>query len=138
VKITKAVLADIIDHAQSDAPNECCGILAVDNWILSRAYRATNVADRPRHDYRISAVEQYQISCEIHREGFNRLQVVYHSHPTTGTEPSQLDSLALNMTDATLQVIISLAGGMPEVRAYGQRHGFFGDINEIDLVVIND
>jgi hypothetical protein len=42
------------------------------------------------------------------------------------------------MTDATLQVIISLAGGMPEVRAYGQRHGFFGDINEIDLVVIND
>jgi [CysO sulfur-carrier protein]-S-L-cysteine hydrolase len=106
---------ELIAHAREDAPNECCGMIASADGEAVRVYRATNSAASPLR-YEIDGLEQYRIQTEIDDAGWD-LGAIYHSHTRSAPYPSQTD-INLAFYPESLYVIVGLAGGEPEVRAY--------------------
>jgi [CysO sulfur-carrier protein]-S-L-cysteine hydrolase len=129
VRIAPDLYADMVEHAQAEAPNECCGMVAVRDEKAVRVYRATNAAASPLR-YEIDGAEQYRIQMDIYDSGLD-LGAIYHSHTRTAPYPSQTDINLAFYPDA-LYVIVGLAAGEPEVRAYSIRDG---RVAEAQLVV---
>ncbi|MBV9168135.1 MAG: M67 family metallopeptidase [Solirubrobacterales bacterium] len=127
MRIAPALYDEIIDHARSEAPNECCGMIAARDDEAVRVYRATNAAASPLR-YEIDGVEQYRIQMEIEDSGLD-LGAIYHSHTRTEPYPSQTDINLAFYPDATY-VIVGLANEEPEVRAFTIREG---QVHEAEL-----
>ncbi|MBV9536870.1 MAG: M67 family metallopeptidase [Solirubrobacterales bacterium] len=127
MRIAPALYDEIIDHARSEAPNECCGMIAARDDEAVRVYRATNAAASPLR-YEIDGVEQYRIQMEIEDSGLD-LGAIYHSHTRTEPYPSQTDINLAFYPDATY-VIVGLASEEPEVRAFTIREG---QVHEAEL-----
>ena len=127
MRIAPALYDEIIDHARSEAPNECCGMIAAREDEAVRVYRATNAAASPLR-YEIDGVEQYRIQMEIEDSGLD-LGAIYHSHTRTEPYPSQTDINLAFYPDATY-VIVGLASEEPEVRAFTIREG---QVHEAEL-----
>jgi [CysO sulfur-carrier protein]-S-L-cysteine hydrolase len=115
MRITRGMVDELIAHAREDAPNECCGMIASSDGEAVRVYRATNGAASPLR-YEIDGLEQYRIQTEIEDAGWD-LGAIYHSHTRSAPYPSQTD-INLAFYPESLYVIVGLAGGEPEVRAY--------------------
>lgn len=129
MRIAKQLLDEIVDHARSDAPIECCGMVASRNGSAVRVYRATNAAASPLR-YEIDGAEQYRIQMEIEDAELD-LGAIYHSHTRTEPYPSQTDINLAFYPDA-VYVIVGLGGDQPEIRAYEIREG---RVQETELVV---
>src|SRR3982075_2011063 len=115
MKISRALLDEIVAHARSEAPNECCGMVAAEGGRAVEVYRAVNAAASPLR-YEIDPADQYRIEMAI--EGARRdLGAIYHSHTRSEPYPSQTD-VNLAFHPQALYVIVGLAGGEPDVRAY--------------------
>lgn len=115
MRISKQLLDDIIEHAEADAPNECCGMIASAEGEATRVYRAANTAASPLR-YELDGLEQYRIQTEIEDQGWE-LGAIYHSHTRSPPLPSQTDINLAFYPDA-LYVIVGVAGDAPEVRAF--------------------
>lgn len=115
VKITREVIAEILQHARQCAPNECCGLLVGRGEIIERAYRLSNIAEDPRRRYFADPRElfQYQKRMRARRE---KLLGIYHSHPQSAAVPSPTDVEQAFYPEA-VYVIVS-PGPRPQVRAY--------------------
>ena len=120
MRIARELYDEIIAHARSEAPNECCGMVATDDGHAVRVYRASNAAASPLR-YEIDGGEQYRIQMEIDDAGLD-LGAIYHSHTRTEPYPSQTD-VNLAFYPESLYLIVGLAGGEPELRAYTIRDG---------------
>jgi proteasome lid subunit RPN8/RPN11 len=120
MRISRELYDQIIAHAQADAPNECCGMIATRNGEAVTVYPAANAAASPLR-YEIDGAEQYRIQMAIDDAG-NDLGAIYHSHTRSAPFPSQTDINLAFYPDA-LYVIVGLANGDPEVRAYRIRDG---------------
>lgn len=129
MRIAKQLLDEIVDHARSDAPIECCGMVASRDGSAVRVYRATNAAASPLR-YEIDGAEQYRIQMEIEDAELD-LGAIYHSHTRTEPYPSQTDINLAFYPDA-VYVIVGLGGDQPEIRAYEIREG---RVQETELVV---
>ncbi len=129
MRIGKQLLDEIIDHARSEAPIECCGMIASRDGAAVRVYRATNAAASPLR-YEIDGAEQYRIQMEIEDAELD-LGAIYHSHTRTEPFPSQTDINLAFYPDA-VYLIVGLAGDQPDVRAYEIRDG---RVQETELVV---
>jgi proteasome lid subunit RPN8/RPN11 len=120
---------EIVAHARAEAPNECCGMVAARDGEAVKIYRATNAAASPLR-YEIDGAEQYRIQMAIEDAGLD-LGAIYHSHTRTAPYPSQTD-INLAFYPESLYVIVGLASGEPDVRAYTIRDG---RVAEAQLVV---
>jgi proteasome lid subunit RPN8/RPN11 len=129
MRIAEQLLEEVIDHARSEAPIECCGMIASRDGDAVRVYRATNAAASPLR-YEIDGAEQYRIQMEIDDAGLD-LGAIYHSHTRTEPYPSQTDINLAFYPDA-VYVIVGLAGDQPDVRAFEIRDG---RVQEAELVV---
>ncbi len=129
MRIGRELYDEMIAHACADAPNECCGMVASGNGEAVAVYRATNAAASPLR-YEIDGAEQYRIQMEIDDAGLD-LGAIYHSHTRTAPYPSQTDINLAFYPDA-LYVIVGLADGEPDVRAYEIRDG---RVSEAELAV---
>jgi len=114
VKISRQLLDEMIEHAQVEAPNECCGMIATEDGHATKVYRATNLAASPLK-YEIDPLDQMRIQDDIDDNGWD-LTVIYHSHTRSEPYPSQTDiNLAL---PGVLYTIIGLAAKEPVVRTF--------------------
>ena len=120
MRLSTDLYDEIIAHARSEAPNECCGMIASRDGEAVKVYRATNAAASPLR-YEIDGAEQYRIQMEIEDSGLD-LGAIYHSHTRTEPYPSQTDINLAFYPDA-LYVIVGLAAEEPEVRAFTIRDG---------------
>jgi proteasome lid subunit RPN8/RPN11 len=115
-------------HAVSEAPDECCGILAGTNNNVVKIYRTTNTEHSPSK-YKINSQEMFSIYKEI-RENRWELLGVYHSHVHTAAYPSPTDVKSALLPEA-IYFIISLRDSERVVI-----RGFYinkGKITEIEL-----
>ena len=119
----------MIAHAREEAPNECCGMVAARDGDAVRVYRARNAAASP-YRYEIDGAEQYAIQMDIDEAGLD-LGAIYHSHTRREPYPSQTD-INLAFYPDSLYVIIGLANGEPDVRAFTIRDG---QVAEAELAV---
>ena len=115
MKISRALLDEIVAHARSEAPNECCGMVASDDGRAVKVSPAVNAAASPLR-YEIEPADQYRIEMAID-EGGHDLGAIYHSHTRSEPYPSQTD-VNLAFHPHALYVIVGLASGEPDVRAY--------------------
>jgi [CysO sulfur-carrier protein]-S-L-cysteine hydrolase len=129
MRIGRELFDEMVAHAQADAPNECCGMIGSRDGEAVKVYRATNTAASPLR-YEIDGAEQYRIQMEIEDSGFD-LGAIYHSHTRSEPKPSQTD-INLAFYPEALYVIVGLAGGDPDVRAYEIRDG---RVTEAELLV---
>jgi proteasome lid subunit RPN8/RPN11 len=116
MRISRALLDQIVAHARDDVPNECCGIVATENGGAVKVFRATNAEASPVR-YSLDPREQYRITMEIDDQGWE-LGAIYHSHTRSEAYPSQTDVNLAFYPDA-LYLIVSLhKPDEPEVRAF--------------------
>ncbi|HZO77442.1 MAG TPA: M67 family metallopeptidase [Solirubrobacteraceae bacterium] len=123
MRIPREIYEEIVAHARSEAPNECCGMVASRDGEAVKVYRATNAAASPLR-YEIDGAEQYHIQMQIEDSGLD-LGAIYHSHTRTEPYPSQTDINLAFYPDA-LYLIVGLASEEPEVRAFTIREGQVG------------
>ncbi|HEX4010142.1 MAG TPA: M67 family metallopeptidase [Solirubrobacteraceae bacterium] len=124
MRIPRDLYDQIVAHARADAPNECCGMIASRDGEALSVYPAINAAASPLR-YEIDGAEQYRIQTAIDDAGHD-LGAIYHSHTRTAPYPSQTDINLAFYPDA-LYVIVGLANGDPEVKAYEIRDGQVAD-----------
>jgi proteasome lid subunit RPN8/RPN11 len=118
--IARALLAELIAHAREEAPNECCGVVAVEPGSPPRAaerYRALNTAASPLR-FEVDGRELLAAMEEIESNGFE-LGAVYHSHTRSAPYPSQTDiNFAVNWPGVEWIIVGLVGGGEAEVRSY--------------------
>ena len=115
MKIGRALLDDIIDHARQDLPNECCGAVAVVDGTATKVYRCKNEAAHPY---------KFEMGIDLARAIFDmedngaELGAIYHSHVRTEPYPSQTDMNWSAQYPGIEWVIVGLGTEEPTVRSY--------------------
>jgi proteasome lid subunit RPN8/RPN11 len=115
LRISRALLDELIDHARADAPNECCGIVAARDGEAVAVHRVRNAAASPLR-YEMDGPEQYRVMEEIESAGLD-LAAIYHSHTRSAPYPSQTDVNLAAWWPDQLYVIVGLVPEV-DVRAY--------------------
>jgi [CysO sulfur-carrier protein]-S-L-cysteine hydrolase len=105
VKISRAILDQIIRQARAEAPNEACGYLAGSGESAKFAIPMRNTDASPEH-YSFDPREQFAAVKRARAEGLD-LVAVYHSHPATPARMSQEDIRLANDT-SVLYLIYSM------------------------------
>lgn len=126
LRIPKALIDEMVAHAQEEAPNECCGLLAGADAV-SVLFRIDNLpSDAPlvadlkvpsdrRFRYIMDPIQQLRAFKQMRKEGIE-LQAIYHSHPHSPAYPSATD-VRLAVYPDVHYLIISLDHGA-DVRAF--------------------
>ena len=108
---------DIIAHARSVAPEECCGLVGARDGRSARVVRMTNAA-HSRLRFEVDPGEVMDAFDALDRDGLE-VAALYHSHTRTEPYPSQTDiTYAKGWGPGTLWIIVGLAGDEPELRIY--------------------
>lgn len=80
----------MIEHADSAAPREACGLVAYGgDGRPARLYRLSNVHSDPAR-FEIDPVGHFRTIVEVESKGWT-IGAVYHSHPRGPSRPSRLD-----------------------------------------------
>ena len=109
----------MVEHAQQELPNECCGLLAgvreeTTLRVLAR-HPLVNAAASPV-EFWSEPRSMFLATKEMRKHGHN-IVAIYHSHPTSAPIPSATD-LARNFSPDVVNFIISLAGEQPTLRGW--------------------
>lgn len=135
LELPATIVKAMLEHAQQEYPDECCGLLAGRGGRVERLYRGVN-ADRSPYTYRLDPLDQLRIFREIDAEGLELL-AIYHSHTQSPAYPSRTDVAKAYYPDA-VYVIVSVDNGVSSeghsaVRAFRIRDGA---ITEEELVEV--
>ncbi|MGD2101223.1 MAG: M67 family metallopeptidase, partial [Acidimicrobiia bacterium] len=98
----------IVEHCQSELPNEGCGLLAMDGDEVVALYPTAN-ADRSPTSYTIPPQEHFDALVDAESRGW-RIGGVFHSHPNGPAEMSSVD-LERALDPKWVYVVVGLAGG---------------------------
>jgi [CysO sulfur-carrier protein]-S-L-cysteine hydrolase len=113
--LPRSYVDEIVAHAQEENPNECCGVIAGDNGVAMRLFKAVNAEHSP-YRYNIDSRELLKIYREIDDNGWE-MMVIYHSHTHTPAYPSPTDLSLAGYPDA-YYLLVSLTWDPPDIRAY--------------------
>ena len=116
VQVLRSIYDAMVSHALDERPNECCGLLAGTNGVITRIYRATNVAEVKRVRYDVDPTELVRIFTDMRATDVEHLGI-YHSHPNSEPRPSATDR-KLAAYDVTYFVISLKSRAKPSVRAF--------------------
>jgi proteasome lid subunit RPN8/RPN11 len=130
MRITRELLDEMVAHAQEEAPNECCGMVASRDGEAVTVHRAVNVEASPLR-FVIDSREQLQLLTAIEDAGLD-MGAIYHSHTRTAPAPSQTDITFAQGWPGVVWIIVGLQGQEPDVRAWLISDG---DVSERELVV---
>ena len=115
MKLPPDLRAQIVEHAQRDAPNECCGLIGVRDGVAVSVHPTENA--RPsRFSFEIDGRVLMKLLDELEDAGAAP-GVIYHSHTRTEPVPSQTD-INLAFYPEAVYIIVGLAGKEPDVRAF--------------------
>jgi proteasome lid subunit RPN8/RPN11 len=114
VQIASDLLAQIVAHAQRDAPNECCGFVTMRDGRAVEVRPAENLAASPLR-FEIGGPDTLWLLDALD-DGLEA--VVYHSHTRSAPYPSQTDVNFAAHWPGVLWLIVGVAAGEPEVRTY--------------------
>ncbi|MCW2951264.1 MAG: Mov34/MPN/PAD family protein [Conexibacter sp.] len=129
MQIAREFYDRLVAQARAEAPNECCGMIAVRDGRAVQVYPAENTAASPLR-YEIDGRQQLHILDAIEESG-SELGAIYHSHTRTPPEPSQTDINLAFYPDA-LYLILGVANEEPDVRAWRIADG---QVTQVELVV---
>ncbi|MGA2527461.1 MAG: M67 family metallopeptidase [Smithellaceae bacterium] len=129
--LEKKYADDMVAHARTEAPNECCGILAGKDERVIKLYRTTNTEHSP-YRYKIDPVQMLAIYEEIQKNKW-KLLGVYHSHTHTEAYPSATDIKSIVFPES-IYFIVSLSN--PDQAIIRGFHITEDNISEVELRII--
>jgi [CysO sulfur-carrier protein]-S-L-cysteine hydrolase len=121
MRISRSLYDEMVAHAQADAPNECCGMVAARDGDAVKVYPAQNTAASPLK-FVIDPRELFETYTAIENEGLD-FGAIYHSHTRTDPYPSQTDINFAKGWPGVQWLILGLAGSEPTARIYEIRDG---------------
>ena len=117
MKISRALVDEMVAHAREDLPNECCGMVAGLGGEATEVIRVENAAASPLR-YEMDPKAQYEAWKSI-EDGGRELLAIYHSHTKSAAYPSQTDVNQAVAWPDQVYVIVSLADqDSPDVKGY--------------------
>jgi proteasome lid subunit RPN8/RPN11 len=116
VKIRKTILERMMEEAKRTPSQECCGLLAGRDGVISEIFPARN-ALASATEFEIAPDELFRIFREIREAGLEHLGI-YHSHPAGPGEPSRRD-VERSFYPETAYFVLSPGGA----RAFFMREG---------------
>jgi [CysO sulfur-carrier protein]-S-L-cysteine hydrolase len=131
--ISPQQLEQIVAHAREEAPNECCGVVAVAPVAEVGEGRAMSV--RPTRNVHASP-KRFEIDGrdvlgamrEFEAEGWE-IGAIYHSHTHTAPYPSQTDvNFAANWPGVEWIIVGLSDAEHPEVRSYTIEEGVVREV----------
>lgn len=135
LRMTEAVMQNIIRACRSQIPAEACGFVVAhqDNPTLGTSIRMMpNVHQNPLGNYLMDNDQIRAAYAEFDRSGEEPI-AVYHSHPTS--EPLMSPKDLQKAADASLAyLIVSFQDGRVKARAYRVRH-YIGNTIPYDIPI---
>ncbi len=129
MRISRALLDEVVEHARRDAPDECCGAIGVRDGAAARVYPCRNEAASPlRFEMGIDLFH----AMEAMEEGGEELGAIYHSHTRTEPVPSQTDINWSGQYPGAEWLIVGLGTPEPVVRSFLIADG---SVTEVEVVV---
>lgn len=117
MKISRALIDEMVAHAREDLPNECCGMIGGRDGEATSVVRVENAAASPLR-YEMDPQGQYDALKSIEDAG-DELIGIYHSHTRSAAYPSQTDVNEARMWPEQAYVIVSLEDEeAPDVKAF--------------------
>jgi proteasome lid subunit RPN8/RPN11 len=120
----RKVYGQLLEHARRQPHRECCGILAGQDGVITRAFPAKNVAADPVRNYAIAHREIVRLMGEL-RERRLEFLGIYHSHPNwlDVNEPSSKDIELACDAEAVHFIVTPRPYATTPVRAFSIRDG---------------
>jgi [CysO sulfur-carrier protein]-S-L-cysteine hydrolase len=117
MKISQALIDEMVAHAREDLPNECCGMIGGRDGEATSVVRVINAAASPLR-YEMDPQGQFDALKRIEGAG-DELIGIYHSHTRSAAYPSQTDVNQAVAWPEQVYVIVSLENEeAPDVKAY--------------------
>jgi len=133
LSLPQSSINEMIAHAQEDAPNECCGIIAGQDGRAVKLFRAKNAEASP-YRYNVEPKDLFRIYRECEANGWDFL-AIYHSHTASEAYPSPTD-VRLAFWPEAYYILVSLQdAGNPVVRAF---RILDGAISEEEIQLLED
>jgi|ERR1022692_3551763 proteasome lid subunit RPN8/RPN11 len=136
--IAVELLEQIVAHALAEAPNECCGVIAVapaSDGRPAQAMRvraARNVHASPKR-FEIDGKDVLAAINDFDEAGWD-IGAIYHSHTHTAPYPSQTDINFAASWPGVEWIIVGLADpGDPEIRSYLIEEG---SVREVEIAQV--
>lgn len=131
MKISQALIDEMVAHAREDLPNECCGMIGGRDGEATRVVRIENAAASPLR-YEMDPQGQFDGLKAIESAG-DELIGIYHSHTRSAAYPSQTDVNQAVAWPEQVYVIVSLENAdAPDVKAYDLANLKIADV-ELDV-----
>ena len=121
VQVQAAIIDSMVEHAQLEAPLECCGLLMGQCGRITRLRRMRNLAQSPIR-YEMAPGELFQFFKDLRGSGLHHLGI-YHSHPSSEAYPSATDVAQAFYPDCTYFILSLRVPGAPSVRAFSITEG---------------
>lgn len=122
VRIRREILAQLRDEAAKTPAEECCGLLAGRDEIITVIFPARNAHANPASAYEIAPQELFQLMREMRARNW-RLLGIYHSHPHGENRPSPRDIAQAFYPDTPYLILSPLPNAPHPVRAFRIRNG---------------
>jgi len=128
MKISQALIDEMVAHARGDLPNECCGMIGGRDGEATSVVRVGNAAASPLR-YEMDPQGQFDGLKQIEGAG-DELIGIYHSHTRSAAYPSQTDVNEAAMWPEQVYVIVSLENeAAPDVKAYSLKEMKIADVD---------
>ena len=105
IRIPDSIYRRMVEHAQTEKPLECCGLLGGKDQTVQEIFETQNVARSPIL-FSMDPKEELMVLEEMENQSMEII-AIYHSHPYTIPFPSEADVKMAFSFDVPL-VIISL------------------------------
>ncbi len=89
IRIPRSIYRKMLEHARSEAPVECCGILGGKDETVQRSFEIKNV-ESSSVQFLMDPQEQLNVFEEMGKDSMEMV-AIYHSHPHTIAFPSETD-----------------------------------------------
>ena len=131
VLVRSEILREMMRHARREPEQECCGLLAGRDGVITSIFPAKN-ALASRTAYEIAPQDLFFLFRAIRDEGLTHLGI-YHSHLATENVPSPRDIELACYPDQAYFILSPLADAPNPVRAFFIRDGGAreAEINEV-------
>jgi [CysO sulfur-carrier protein]-S-L-cysteine hydrolase len=116
IRIQANVLAELRAVARAQADQECCGLLAAREGVITALLPATN-ALASATAYEIAPRELFALFRRMRKQRLD-FAGIYHSHPSTENIPSPRDVESAFYSDAAYFILSPRADAPAPVRAF--------------------
>ena len=114
--IAAELLEQVVAHARLEAPNECCGLVALEAGCAISVYELENLAASPLR-FEVDGAKLAPLLFEIEEAG--QQAAIYHSHTHSEPYPSQTDVNFARWWPGCEWLIIGLENdGQPLARSF--------------------